>query len=249
MIFRLISTYNSFGHICLRLDTSLPASFPWNYSKPPPSHFFGTKTHTHTQKQHVFLKPGGGGRWYKPSYQDHPPKKTSPIHGVFPGDRCFPSSRKLVLQGESDSPGQRVEGELILYFHPSTFRIRMNQLQFFVWWWIVWMDGGWFLKNQGPMFLEVFLGRLVEVGVLIIFLLYCQFIVILVCFCGRLDWDRERLFCFPPSAEDDYLSTSSQQVASHVGFFSENWQWKLSRDITFVTILFSKNTYFFIYSP
>ena len=112
-----------------------------------------------------------------------------------------------------------------------------------------WMDGGWFLKNQGPMFLEVFLGRLVEVGVLIIFLLYCQFIVILVCFCGRLDWDRERLFCFPPSAEDDYLSTSSQQVASHVGFFSENWQWKLSRDITFVTILFSKNTYFFIYSP
>ena len=39
--------------------------------------------HTHTQKQHVFFKTRGGGRWYKPSYQDHPPKKTSPIHGVF----------------------------------------------------------------------------------------------------------------------------------------------------------------------
>lgn len=75
-----------------------------------------------------FFKPGGGGGGVKPSYQDHPPKK-------------------LHLQGESDSPGQRVEGELILYFHPSTFRIRMNQLKDFFWWWIVWMDGGWFLKK------------------------------------------------------------------------------------------------------
>lgn len=84
----------------------------------------------------------------------------------------FRSSRKLHLQGESDSPRQRVEGELILYFHPSTFRIRMNQLKDFFWWWIVWMDGGWFLKRSGSDVCGFFLGRLGGVGVLILFYFY-----------------------------------------------------------------------------
>ena len=138
LIFRLISTYNSFGHKSLRLDTSLPTPSIESFDTTTIPFFWYQNTH---KKQHGSLKPGGGWRWYKPSYES--------------------SSRKLHLQGESDSPRQRVEGELILYFHPSTFRIRMNQLKdFFLV--VDCVDGWWMvLKKIRVRCLWIFFG---EVG-------------------------------------------------------------------------------------